>query len=526
VSKLLSLVTVSIILIINACSAQAIQSSPDRLLRQAFPDLQAKQGAGSYMTYMADGKEYRLNTYYNPQVQAGDKTIGVMVVEFPDEGDQSVNTLTDHGKLVAPQHTAMLLIYDPVANALIKKITVDKRAISLSGCLETADFMGNGTTQAKITAGVIYGEADPTKLYQTERVYLFSLPVGEPLLALTTKRLVISTDSGGPLMKREMTFKDLNGDGINDIELLTTNMDVLIKEGRHETVERSTVSNARGHFTPEDDKPWERWPSDVVIGLRKLQLQVMDEAGKPMGGISVRIEIITTLLMESKTIEKNMTTDDNGNINLTVDGRVNYSINSTGYVPLHKLIELLEIPEGVVQITLVKTPPPVSMARGRVGDALKWGKELPIYEAGIKFPDEPGETPSSAFLVNEKDKASIWIQACKTTKWKSIGDKGEWTISIEGVNGWDVAPGPKSVCLENDPLMMIAPTDGYMLRIEHKREPVGEGVFIRHAGSNRYGKIFNYYFSDMTPIYEEKSFNRFDIPWPKRPRVGDSGEWR
>jgi hypothetical protein len=186
-------------------------------------------------------------------------------------------------------------------------------------------------------------------------------------------------------------------------------------------------------------------------------------------------------------------TDAEGNFQKHSPGNITITITHKGFYSLTRGWAPDAIPPNRVTLTLEPAHAAVPMIGGNAHKFFDAPKAL--YTFGIQL-IETHDVPNPDNITENPGNADVWIEARRIENQQAEDNAKtrKWTISIRSFTGWEFALVELSSG-DTDP-MREAVDDGYVRNLEFPLKECPSGVFLRHPGTNRYGKLYDLGFRD------------------------------
>lgn len=412
------------------------------------------------------------------------------VLQYPGDSAGRIARFDEEGTIELPVFKTQVFCASTTSPYPSSVRVIDERALGV-GVMDVAvgDLLGTGTNQIQFKAGCLYAYKEPEETINAERFLMFSLPGLEPLLDVTTLRIIMGMDYAEEnlIYGQQVEIRKATGGVPPRIKLWNATEERLLDLGAPEL-------KALPH-----SEPWEREEERVAQRLlfslpKVLRVRVVDEEGEPVAGARVTgDQSKPTRQWETKYYPFEDTTDGEGRFSVTVSKRsIGFTVFPDGFYSKGARFLRTEVPKDELVLVMKREDPPVLMRANNDFLQQVWRVDAQRYEIGLKFPIGP-DLAEKATWTESPDEADIWIALDKVGevvlgKFASPKNTGAWNVTLSGLRGWRIQNGPESKGFGDD--IRSAPTDNYQDRVEFTGvADQRRHFFLQENGGKRYGKL-------------------------------------
>lgn len=400
------------------------------------------------------------------------------------------------GDPVQPLSVQDFAFWAPSANPTnVTTLPYDSQSFVAGGQnFDVDDFLILGGPQLRFQATSYYAYDSPQTLVVAHREFLFDLPTNTPIVIVTPTRFVLTASEVVDSITRRLEY--VGSSGLIPAKVLLIDVETgAIEEYPY---------GPKGFGLPVDE-PW-------VIGpvppedLLELQIEVLDETSAPVPdatvfGTTTRVDLFAAGAL-SEPFE--LTTDPLGLVEQPFLSAIQLTVTKDGYY--HHVTPVMpredfDSDELTIQLDpeLVRVPMIRSFRRVRK----KWTDESALInesapiEVGVRFMDGYGPESHLA-MTDDEFEADVWFEI--TPSGSAYGPNNEpyfrdWEVIVTGLNDWDLAMGLTWKEADEGGHMREAPTGKYSSKLQYKVSTLPNGLYVRHDGGQRYGKIWDLEFS-------------------------------
>lgn len=453
------------------------------VLQKAFPDYQVSMTSGKTAALQRGETTMPIELEAITEFTHADTRFLAVVVVF-NELQEGLSVRFRKGEDVAlPSHKNRLLLVPVADPSTVRSVVIDNHVLgSARHEIMIQDMIGDGTSQLVLAAESVYPLYQPRETSIAQRRYLYTLPVLDPILEVTSKRVMFGVKGVGDIDEYDVDF--VAGQ---------SGKRVLRSRNRKNGVTRLVDRSANGRFNT-DDAPWERQKIKAQKQSSLLTIRVVDSSGTPMPGVPVDgfTKKLNLLKWSDKSKPFKAKTDKRGEFEINPGDGVGLTVQAEGYYPVESFWSPEDVPDDVVLITLEQAVPAVEMI-GCTKTRKIWEKDVENLSLGVRLID--GDKGKWKEVPTEKvEAADLWIEVEKSNdiSWR------QWNIKLSGKNGWQLAPGSTKDDTSDGSTMREAPEEGYKQELQYKVGDCPQGFYLRSADGKRYGKIWGFRFEDRS----------------------------
>lgn len=412
------------------------------------------------------------------------------VLQYPEDQAERVARFDKEGTIDPPIFKTQVFCASTTPPYPSSIRVIDERALGV-GVMDVlvGDLLGTGTNQIQFKAGCLYAYKDPEETINAERFHMLSLPDLEPLLDVTTLRIIMGMDyvEDGHMYGQQVEIRKASDGAPPRIKLWNAREERVLDLGAPEL-------KALPH-----SEPWEREEERVAQRLlfslpKVLRVRVVDEEGEPIVGARVRgNQTKPTRQWETKYYPFEETTDAEGRFSVMVTKRsVGFTVFPKGFYSKGEGFLRTEVPKDEFVLVMEREDPPVLMRSSNSIHQHVWRGDGQRYEIGLQFPVGLDLSEKGAWTEN-RDEADIWIALDKVGE-VSLGQLPDgrntraWQATFTGLNGWKIQDGQESKSLGDD--IVSVPVDGYQEQVVFQGASDGRrNIYLQHTNGKRFGKL-------------------------------------
>ncbi|MCC6698760.1 MAG: hypothetical protein IT365_24260 [Candidatus Hydrogenedentes bacterium] len=374
--------------------------------------------------------------------------------------------------------------------------------------VDAGDLIGDGTLQVLVASEALYAVDDPREFIGPSMVRLIRVPGFTELFSGITGKMTIgsSLERTIEIEPRDFRIVPTRTGSVNDI--------VELSRGRTNEETRFVYDGTTyRHFVA---KPEQRTEEDIAkhiehakspVKEKSLSVRVVNPEGLPIVGASIRGRWSSgtgwSEAARTRSTAFSGTTNANSQFSQNHAGMVTIDINAHGYYPVRRTWSKGQVPESTVTVVLEHATQAVPMFDWTVSS--RWWKEWhDVFEFGVKVAPTPA---GSLDVESDRSESDLWFivetgqpygqsDGAVRNDYELPEGRRDWTLTVSGQNGWELAPGPARATTElDDPNMREAPQSGFVPEL-HFDSAKGIAFFLHHADSGRYGKAYELNFND------------------------------
>lgn len=453
------------------------------ILQKAFPDYLVSMTSGKTATLQRGETTMPIDLEAMTEFTHADTRLLAVVVVF-NELQEGLSVRFREGEDVElPSHKNRLLLVSIADPSTVRSVVIDDHALgSTRHEITIKDMIGDGTSQLVLAAESVYPLYQPREISIAQRRYLYTLPVLDSIVEVTTKRVLFGEKGIGDIDEYDIDF--VAGQ---------SGKRVLRSRNRKDGVTRLIERSANGRFNAGYE-PWVKQKKKALKKSSLLAIRVIDSLGDPISQASINgfTKKLNLLKWSDKSKPFKAKTDKRGGFEIEPGDGVGLTVKAEGYYPVEFFWNPEDVPDDVALITLEQAGPAVEMI-GCTKTRKIWEEDVANLSLGVRLID--GDKGKWKDVPTKKvEAADLWVEIEKSNdiSWR------QWNVKLSGKKGWQLAPGSMKDDTSDGNTMHEAPDEGYKPELKYKVGECPQGFYLRSADGKRYGKVWGFRFEDRS----------------------------